>query len=82
MVTIEICIILLVLIAFGVGYLIYILEFKTEPKYNEKLEELICKSPYPIMFRTPDCKSFKNWNIHIAKINETNEEILVIDLDK
>lgn len=36
------------------------------------------KAEYKIMFRTPECKAYENYNIHIAK--QGDEEVIVIDL--
>ena len=82
MVTIEICIILLVLIAFVVGYLIYRLEFKPKPNYDEQLNNLLSNCPYPILFRNPECVGYKKWHCHIAYDSKTGEKILMIDIDK
>lgn len=82
MVVIEICIILLTLIAFGVGYLIYIFEFKNKPNYVERLNNLLDNSPYPIMFRTPKCDAYKKWHCHIANDANTGKKILIMDIDE
>lgn len=36
------------------------------------------QSGYKLIFREPDCKSYENYNIHIAK--QGDEEVIVIDL--
>ncbi len=82
MVVIEICIILLILIAFGVGYLIYTFEFKKKPNYVERLSNLLDNSPYPIIFRTPKCDAYKKWHCHIANVGNTGKKILIMDIDE
>ena len=34
---------------------------------------------YEMMFRTPDCKAYDKFNIHIAK--KGDKEVIIIDLD-
>lgn len=34
---------------------------------------------YDMMFRTPDCKAYDNFNIHIA--TKGDKEVIIIDLD-
>ena len=36
---------------------------------------------YEMMFRTPDCKAYKKFNLHIAKTRDSNKEVIMIDLD-
>lgn len=36
---------------------------------------------YDMMFRTPDCKAYKKFNLHIAKTKDSNKEVIMIDLD-
>ena len=36
---------------------------------------------YDMMFRTPDCKAYKKFNLHIAKTRDSNKEVIMIDLD-
>jgi len=36
---------------------------------------------YEMMFRTPDCKAYKKFNLHIAKTRDSDKEVIMIDLD-
>jgi len=36
---------------------------------------------YEMMFRTPDCKVYKKFNLHVAKRKENDKEVIMIDLD-
>ena len=35
---------------------------------------------YEMMFRTPDCKAYKKFNLHVAK-TKADKEVIMIDLD-
>lgn len=35
---------------------------------------------YEMMFRTPDCKAYKKFNLHVAK-TKSDKEVIMIDLD-
>lgn len=80
MVVIEICVILLVLIAFGVGFIIYHIE-TNDKSYVDKVNDVLDKSPYPILFRNPECVGYKKWNCHLATDATTGKDVLVIDID-
>lgn len=36
---------------------------------------------YEMMFRTPDCKAYKKFHLHVAKTKDSNKEVIMIDLD-
>lgn len=36
---------------------------------------------YEMMFRTPDCRAYKKFNLHVAKTKDSNKEVIMIDLD-
>jgi hypothetical protein len=45
-----------------------------------RLNAMLKNLPYPVVFRTKDCKTYSKYNCHIAIDEKTGSEILVIDL--
>lgn len=78
---IEICVFLLVLIAFGVGYIIYRIEHTENKSYVNKVNDVLDNCPYPILFRNPECVGYKKWHCHFAFDTSTGKDVLVIDID-
>lgn len=46
----------------------------------DRLNAILKTSPYPVVFRTKDCKTYSKYNCHIVIDEKTGSEILVIDL--
>ena len=80
---IWICVFLLVLIAIGVGYIIYRIEHKdtNNKSYVEKVNDVLENCPYPILFRNPECVAYKKWHCHFSFSTSSGKDVLVIDLD-
>ena len=46
-----------------------------------RLNAMLKNSPYPVVFRTKDCKAYNKCNCHIAVDENTGGEVLIIDLE-
>lgn len=46
-----------------------------------RLNAMLKNSPYPVVFRTKDCKAYNKCNCHIAVDENTGSEVLIIDLE-
>lgn len=78
------------IIGIYIGTLHTTIKYKYKNKSNsiEDIKRHICKSldnadkfNHKIIFRTPECKAYKNYHLHIAK-TENNKEIIIVDLNK
>lgn len=49
---------------------------------HKKLKESIDKANknYKVYFRTPECKIYEGCNIHIATVEGSGEEVIMVDL--
>lgn len=64
------------------------IKYKNKSNSIEDIKRHICKSldnadkfNHKIIFRTPECRAYKNYHLHISK-TENNKEIIIVDLNK
>ena len=58
-----------------------LIRFKTCKTSLGRLNAMLKNSPYPVVFRTKDCKAYNKCNCHIAVDENTGGEVLIIDLE-
>jgi hypothetical protein len=46
-----------------------------------RLNAMLKNSPYPVVFRTKDCKVYNKFSCHVAVDGNAGSEVLIIDLE-
>ena len=76
------------IIGIYIGTLHTTIKYKNKSNPIEDIKRYICKSldnvdkfNHKIIFRTPECRAYKNYYLHIAK-TENNKKIIIVDLNK